>query len=278
MIPTVKINIKGFQKTEYAHEHSANDYTYIVETEGKGNSGVMEIGIVLQNPLIFKDEQGEYTANEKDIFIIPPINRYEVRALNEGMHRHLTTEAVIEFEYDTSEEDTVLELPLIITSSKYTEKIEEDIRRIVSKSSSLHQSGYFEECADYMRLLFHIKEHIERANESRSDPPSVVRYCRIAEKYALDNISRHISIEEIAVYAGISKNYLTNIFSEYKGMPITEYINRMKLNHMLELMKRFGYSATEAGEYIGIDNVNYISRMFKKYYGMTIREYKELHF
>lgn len=279
MLPTVKINIKGFRKTEYAHEHSVSDYTYTVETEERsGGIGVMEIGIVMQNPLVFKEGENEYIANEKDIFIIPPMHRYEVRSLNEGMHRHITTEAVIEFEYDTEYEETVLELPLIITADKHTEKIEEDIRRIVSKSSSLHQSSYFEECADYMRLLFHIKEHIETADEGHTHPHSVVRYCRIAEKYALDNISRHISIEEIATHAGISKNYLTNIFSEYKGMPITEYINRMKLNHMLELMKRFGYSATEAGEYIGIENVNYISRMFRKYYGMTIREYKELHF
>jgi len=279
MIPTVNINIKGFQKIEYAHEHCAADYTYTVETEQKRvGMGVMEIGIVMQNPLIFSDGEKEYTANEKDIFIIPPMHCYEVRALNDGIHRHLTTEAVIEFEYNNEHTDTVLELPLIISADKYTEKIEEDIKRIVSKSSSLHQGSYFEECSDYMRLLFHIKEHIEASSGGKLNPPSVVRYCRIAEKYALDNISRHISIEEIASHAGISKNYLTNIFSEYKGMPITEFINRMKLNHMLELMKHFGYSATEAGEYIGIDNVNYISRMFKKYYGVTIREYKELYF
>lgn len=282
MIPAVKIEIKRFIKTEYAHEHTATDYTYTVVTEehDETNSkiGVMEIGIVENNPLIFKNRYGEYIAEEKDIFIIPPNSRFEVYTSESGTHRHFTTEAIIEYEYCDDNKENTLCLPLIIKSGTITEKIEEDIKKIVSKSSSLHQSSYFEECSDYMRLLFHIKRGTEMTNEEAMNPPSVVHYCRIAEKYALDNISRHISIEEIAMHIGISKNYLTNIFSEYKGMPITEYINRMKLNHMLELMKRFGYSATEAGEYIGIDNVNYISRMFKKYYSMTIREYKQLHF
>ena len=283
IIPKVKIDIKRFVKIEYAHEHSANDYTYTVETESKGirdnfSIGVMEIGVVNRNPLIFKDKKGEYIAEEKDIFIIPPMHRYRVSTKEPGFHRHFTTEAIIEFENSSNCNDTLLPLPLIIKGGKNTEKIEEDIKRIVSKSSSLHKSSYFEECSDYMRLLSHIKNATEKENTDNSTSPSSILYCRSAEKYALDNISRHISVEEIALHIGISKNYLTNIFSEYKGMPITEYINRMKLNHMLELMRRFGYSATEAGEYIGIDNVNYISRIFKKYYGMTIREYKQIYF
>lgn len=283
IIPTIKIEIKRFLKMEYAHEHRAQDYTYTVETDIKTanenlSTGVMEIGVVKQNPLIFRDKKGEYIAEEKDIFIIPPKNKYEVSTVNNGAHRHFTTEAIIEFEFTKEESETALCLPLIIKASKKNEKIEEDIKRIVSKSSSLHKSSYFEECSDYMRLLSHIKKATETEKTENSASPSSVLYCQSAEKYALDNISRHISVEEIAAHIGISKNYLTNIFSEYKGMPITEYINRMKLNHMLELMRRFDYSATEAGEYIGIDNVNYISRMFKKYYGMTIREYKQLHF
>ena len=283
MLPYIKIDIKRFIKIEYAHEHCANDYTYTVETEdksidGNSNIGVIEIGVVKQNPLIFKNTKGEYVAEEKDIFIIPPKHRFEVSTVNSGAHRHFTTEAIIEFENTEQIGDNTLFLPLIIKADKKSEKIEEDIKRIVSKSSSLHKSNYFEECSDYMRLLSHIKKATEIATEENSASPSSVLYCRSAEKYALDNISRHISIEEIAIHIGISKNYLTNIFSEYKGMPITEYINRMKLNHMLELMRRFDYSATEAGEFIGIDNVNYISRMFKKYYGMTIREYKQIHF
>ncbi|MBQ3183775.1 MAG: helix-turn-helix transcriptional regulator [Clostridia bacterium] len=273
---TTKIDIKSFVKIAYAHEHSAENYRYTLQTEDhppirkEYRTGVMEIGRVKLNPIIFKAEDKKtYTANEGDIFVIPPRSRYEVSTRDKGLHRHITTEAIIEYA-DASDSPTTLTLPLIIPKN---DKIAEILKKIVSKSASLHTSSYFEECSDYMKLLSYIKKATEKKTEDTAVPPASVRYCTMAEKYAMDNIHRHIMVEEIAEHIGISKNYLTNIFSKYKGMPITEYINRMKLNHMLELMRRFGYSARRAGEFVGLDNVNYISRIFKKYYGVTLKEY-----
>lgn len=273
---TTNINFKSFIKIAYAHEHTAGDYKYFLETDDfvplhkDCNTGVMEVGVVKLNPIIFKTEKGEsYTAKEGDIFIIPPKSRLEITTLNKGLHRHLTTEAIIEYTTDGTE-GTPLSLPLIIPQN---ERIADILKKIVSKSASLHQSNYFEECSDYMKLLSYIKKYTEKKPDTDAVPPACVRYCGIAEKYAMEHIDRRIMVEEIADHIGISKNYLTNIFTKYKGMPITEYINRMKLNHMLELMLRFGYSARKAGEFVGLDNVNYISRMFKKYYGVTMKEY-----
>ena len=273
---TTKIDIKSFIKIAYAHEHTATDYRYRIETEDhpplhkEYNTGVMEIGTVKVNPIIFKDEnKNTYTANEGDIFIIPPKSRYEVSTQDKGLHKHITTEAIIEYTEGTDSPTTVT-LPLIIPRD---ERIGDMLKKIVSKSAALHTSSYFEECSDYMKLLSYIKSTTEKSSDSSPVPPAAASYCTMAEKYAMDNIDRHIMVEEIAEHIGISKNYLTNIFSKYKGMPLTEYINRMKLNHMLELMRRFDYSARRAGEFVGLDNVNYISRIFKKYYGVTIKEY-----
>ena len=57
-----------------------------------------------------------------------------------------------------------------------------------------------------------------------------------------------------------------------------EYINRRKLTHMLELIRRYGYTLAEAGSHVGYTDVNYISRLFKKFYGMNITEYKRKYF
>ncbi len=273
------INVKSFVKIAYAHEHTATDYRYVLETldmpalHPEQNTGVMEIGVVKMNPIIFRGRDGVcHTAKKGDIFIIPPGSYYEISTRDKGTHKHITTEAIIEYIYG-GESDTSLKLPLIIPQSPGSERIADILKKIVSKSASLHQGNYFEECSDYMKLLSYIKKYTERDTEENASPPACVRYCSQAEKYAMDNLHRHIMVEEIADHIGISKNYLTNIFSKYKGMPLTEYINRMKLNHMLELMRRFGYSARKAGEYVGLDNVNYISRIFKKYYGVTIKEY-----
>lgn len=280
-----ELEIIRFIKIQYAHEHTANDYKYEIENQSEFNCengtyrGVIEIGMVRQNPLILKYGNGQHIiAGENDIFIIPPDMRFDVIAKEKGIHRHITTEAVIDYKRACESSIGRISLPLLIKHGHESEKIAEIIKKIVVASTSLRSSNYFGQCGDYMRLLSEISKYTSKKDALSTIPPSCRLYCDMAEKYAMDNISRHIRVEEIAAHIGISKNYLTNIFSRYKGMPISEYINRIKLKHMLELMLRFGYNVREAGEYIGIDNVNYISRMFKKYYNMTLSEYRQLNF
>ena len=78
----------------------------------------------------------------------------------------------------------------------------------------------------------------------------------------------------MAAAVGVSKNYLTNIFSSSEGMPLMEHINRRKLAYMLEMISRYGYTLAQAGELVGYGDVNYISRIFRRYYGMSYSEYK----
>jgi AraC-like DNA-binding protein len=44
---------------------------------------------------------------------------------------------------------------------------------------------------------------------------------------------------------------------------------------MTELIRRYGYSLTEAAEHVGYQDANYVSRLFKKYYGMTVSDYRK---
>jgi len=277
----VKIEILHFHRILLAHTHTAYNYAYSLSSREIGRrendyiyGGVLEIGFVEKNPLAFRDEQGEmHIAKEGDVFIIPPMSKFEVFALEPKTHRHITTEAIIDCRIDSANNSPLmLELPLIIKAGQRSERICAAIRRAANKSSPTGTNDYFRQCADFMRIL----EELEAFDPDRThDPiPSQVRYCREAEKYIINHIDKKIRVEDIAETIGISKNYLTNIFSSTHGMPLVEYINRQKLSHMIELMLRFNYSVREAGEYVGLDNVNYISRMFRKYYGVTISEYR----
>ena len=79
---------------------------------------------------------------------------------------------------------------------------------------------------------------------------------------------------DVASAIGVSKNYLTNVFSSTEGIPLMEYINRSKLSYMMVLIRRYDYTLAQAGKHVGFTDVNYISRIFKRYYGMTVTEYK----
>lgn len=278
---TVKIEILHFHRILLAHTHTAENYAYSLSSREIGrkegnliSGGVLEIGFVEKNPLCFRDEGGEVTvANEGDVFIIPPMSRFDVYALRPDLHRHVTTEAIIDCRINAENDSPAsLTLPMIIGHGAQSERICSAIRRAANKASPAGTNDYFRQCADFMRIL----EELEAFDlaDSQNIIPSHSRYCREAERFIINNIDKKLRVEDISAAIGISKNYLTNIFSATRGMPLVEYVNRQKLSHMIELMLRFGYSIREAGEYVGLDNVNYISRMFRKYYGVTISEYK----
>ena len=96
------------------------------------------------------------------------------------------------------------------------------------------------------------------------------------KEYITLNIHRRISMSELAAHVGVSRNYLTNLFSACEQQPISEYINRVKLNHLLELMDKYGVSMQEAAEAVGFSDVNYVSRIFRKYYGVTLSEHRRM--
>jgi len=168
----------------------------------------------------------------------------------------------------------MITLPMIIPPSQESNEVFSLIRSIVRDKNAHMNRSYFEECADFMLLLHKLSILVQDAGVSDIVSPGNRRYCNRAKAFISENIGRKITVSEIADAAGVSKNYLTNVFSSSEGMPLMEYVNRRKLSYMVELIRRYGYTLSEAGEHVGYSDVNYISRIFKRYYGMTVTEYK----
>ena len=163
---------------------------------------------------------------------------------------------------------------MIIPPSQDSNEIFSLIRSIVRDKNAHMNRSYFEECADFMLLLHKLSVLVQDAGGNDIVSPGNRRYCNRAKAFISENIGRKITVSEIADAAGVSKNYLTNVFSRSEGMPLMEYVNRRKLSYMVELIRRYSYTLSEAGEHVGYSDVNYISRIFKRYYGMTVTEYK----
>jgi AraC-like DNA-binding protein len=126
-----------------------------------------------------------------------------------------------------------------------------------------------------MLLLHKISERVQQSqNGSDTVSPGNRRHCIRAKAYISENISQRLTVGDVASAIGVSKNYLTNVFSSTEGVPLMEYINRSKLSYMMVLIRRYGYTLAQAGKHVGFTDVNYISRIFKRYYGITVTEYK----
>lgn len=278
-----EFEIISFDRIAFAHSFAAPDYRVTLQNQGYGfygetpeHGGVLEIGFVEQNPVILAGEFGECRVPENCIFVLPPNTGFSVRSESAGLHRHTCAEFLVRCRCTRVEScappaGNVITLPMVIEPSQNSAEIFELIRAIASAKTARPDRSYFEECADFMRLLCSLAELVR---DTAAISPGNRRHCDRAKEFVSENISRHITVGEVAEAIGISKNYLTNVFSRSEGVPLIEYINRRKLSYMLELIRHYDYTLAQAGEQVGFSDVNYISRIFKRYYGMTVTEYK----
>ena len=276
------IQLIAFDRVAFAHRLTAENYRYELDAQGYSiygptpeKGGVLEVGFVEQNPILLKNGEETLRIGENCIFVLPPGSRFSVEAEQPGLHRHTTAEFLIRAEctpvdrWQAPKEGEVT-LPLVIPPCGGSGEVFSLIRGIaVAKTAQLERS-WFAECADFMLLLSKLC-----ALTDRTASPGRQRYCEKAKTFVSRNIHRSLTVGEIAGHLGISKNYLTNVFKEGEGIPLTEYISRCKLSHMTELIRRYGYSLTEAAEHVGYQDANYVSRLFKKYYGMTVSDYRK---
>lgn len=282
-----ELKIVSFERIAFAQSLATTNYKYNLQNVGYGlygqapaGGGILEIGFVEQNPIVLTGPDGEILIEENCIFIIPPGSVFSVGCLNEGLHRHTTVEFLIRGKVSPAEEfappvGKTVTLPLIIPPSAGSSEVFSLIRNITCAHTTNFKRSYFEECADFMLLIHKLCALVRSVNFGSVISPGNRRYCDRAKAFISENICRRLSVGDVAAAVGISKNYLTNVFSSSEGLPLMEYINRRKLSYMIELIRRYGYTLAQAGEHVGFADANYVSRIFKRYYGMTLTEYKQ---
>lgn len=277
----VELDDVSFERISFAHNLIADNYSYRSTGESVDDCQVLEIGFVEQNPVICTGNAGEIVFEENGIFIIPPNYGFSVTVKDPmSIHRHTSAEFLIRcnsrFASTFSQpKGKSLTLPLYIAPSAENSEIIARIRDVACAQTAQLQRSYFEECADFMTLLHKISERAQQSLCSGDTAtPGNRRHCIRAKAYVSENIDKRLTVSDVAGAVGVSKNYLTNVFSATEGIPLMEYINRSKLSYMMLLIRRYGYTLAQAGKHVGFSDVNYISRIFKRYYGMTVTEYK----
>ena len=282
-----QLNLLSFERIALAHSLLSEGYQYTLENQGYGiygktppQGGILEVGFVEQNPVLLSGELGEFLIEENGIFVIPPNCSFSVRVLQPGLHRHTSVEFLLRCETRRVSscmppKDQCFTLPLFIPPAPENAEIFALLRSIVGAQTAQPERDYFSQCADFMQLIHKLCQRVREEDLETTVSPGNRRHCARAKAFISENLSKKLTVSDVAAAVGVSKNYLTNVFSASEGVPLMEYINRSKLSYMLVLIRRYSYTLAQAGKQVGFTDVNYISRIFKRYYGMTVTEYKQ---
>jgi AraC-like DNA-binding protein len=93
-------------------------------------------------------------------------------------------------------------------------------------------------------------------------------------QFIKNNLSKKITIKELAEMENLNEVYFSNSFSKAIGMPPVQYITEQKLNHAMHLLVTTNKSIKEICFLLGYSSEMYFSRIFKIKTGISPTTFK----
>ncbi|WHH59079.1 helix-turn-helix domain-containing protein [Petroclostridium sp. X23] len=121
-----------------------------------------------------------------------------------------------------------------------------------------------------MKICRTISDEINSTNSDKSQKNAE----RILE-YINENLSKDISLNEVADLIGFSRAYVSKIFKDYTGKNYTDYVNGNRIEKAKQLLKDSQLSIKEVGFRVGFNSIQTFMRTFKKYEGITPGQYRD---
>ncbi len=109
-----------------------------------------------------------------------------------------------------------------------------------------------------------IKSMAEQNGKSRKDVILEEAFSFIQQNY-----KKPITMEDVANHLKISPFYLSHIFNQKSDLSFNTYLNNIRLEQALLLLKDPKVNISEVSYAVGYDDNHYFSRIFKKKFGVT---------
>lgn len=91
-----------------------------------------------------------------------------------------------------------------------------------------------------------------------------------------ENLSKDISLDEIAEKVGLNASYLSSLFKQETGETFVQYRIRKRMERAKQLLSIPHYRITEVSFEVGYADHPHFTKTFKKYTGLTPSEYREM--
>ena len=99
-------------------------------------------------------------------------------------------------------------------------------------------------------------------------------YIRTIKSYIHDHPSGDVSVQEIAQFVNLNRQYLSTMFSHATGVSLRDYILEMRIKRA-KLMLLRGHTVSECAELTGYASIYALSKAFKKVSGQTPSQFAQ---
>ena len=157
-------------------------------------------------------------------------------------------------------------------------KIIELIKKIFDEYDSFNYINSFAvKGYTYLLMMHLLKNHAKTGLDDNTYKSHIEKLDRIklAIEYINENFTEQITTKSLAKMAHLSEGHFCHVFKDVTKKSAKEYINLLRLEKALSLLKSSSMTVTQISSCCGFNDANYFTRLFKKYTGKTPYSYKQ---
>lgn len=98
-----------------------------------------------------------------------------------------------------------------------------------------------------------------------------------AVHYMRENIGRHISLQELALFLGYSVSRFSTLFRQQTGIAPLQYLTRMRIDLACKYLVHSNYKVNQICFFVGFENPLYFTRIFCRMKGVPPTRYRACH-
>jgi len=228
----------------------------------------------------------EYTVKKGDLVVFPSDIPFEIVKSERAELEHY--EIALSIHFGPYNLMSIYKLPIVssidkhMTLIKLWEQLEKDwhtnIKYLYKSDSTLHEnelddiiclSDFYATTLEWFRYIVSTLK-----GNTESLFPNIDSRLRSIFYYVNENISKKITLEELADLIYVSKSHLIYLFKEYIGQPPMDYVKKIKIQKAKELLLTTKLPLNKISERIGYDNQSQFSRAFRQDTGMSPTAYR----
>ena len=100
-------------------------------------------------------------------------------------------------------------------------------------------------------------------------------YIKESISFIEQNYSRPITVEDVAAFCNLNRNYLGKLFREGTNQTLQHFLMYYRMNRAAELLKFSDMSVSEVGKMCGYPNQLHFSRAYKTIFGVSPNHWRE---
>lgn len=120
--------------------------------------------------------------------------------------------------------------------------------------------------------IFDFTRRVHQLNEQKYSAAIVA-----CQHYIDNHLYGEITLERLADVCHLSASYLSTLFKKEVGTPISEYIQRQKIDEAKKLLAFTDYAISEIAAWLNFNDQSYFIKVFKKYEGITPKHFRNNH-